>query len=162
MPFSNRALNKGFTLLEVVVTIVVLSIVTSAVMGVFIGTAQRSADPLIQQQALAIAEAYLEEIQLKAFNDPSLATDSGGAEAGETRATFDDIQDYNDPSIDGAVADQNGVAITELAGYTVTVTVAAGDLGAITQASGDAMRIDVSVNHPAIDPVLLSAFRVNY
>lgn len=162
MLFDGRAIIRGFTLLEVVVTIVVISIVATAVMGVFIGTAQRSADPLIQHQALAIGEAYLEEIQLKAFTDPSLAIDSGGAEAGETRATYDDIQDYNDPSIDGAVADQNGVAITALVGYTVTVSVAAASLGAITLASGDAMRIDVSVNHAAIDPVVLSAFRVNY
>ncbi len=166
----------GFTLLEVLVTIVVVGIAAAAILGVFTSTVSRSADPLIQQQAIAVAEAYLEEIQLKQFcHDspppmnapppqilPTCPSETGSAEGAETRAVFNDVQDYNDPSVDGVPADQNGVAIAGLANYQVTVTVAAAELGSINQSSGNALRIDVTVNHPAIDPITLSGFRTNY
>lgn len=155
---------QGFTLLEVLVTIVVIAISATALLGVYTSAVGRSADPVIQQQALAIAEAYLEEIQLKNFcEDPPLcASETGTAEAGETRSVYDDVQDYNDASVDGAVADQNGAAIAQLAAYTVSVAVSFADLDTITQASNNALRIDISVNHPAIDPISLSGFRSNY
>lgn len=154
-------LSKGFTLLEVLITIVVISVAATAIMGVYINTVKTSADPLIQQQALAIAEAYMEEIQLKSFADPTDA-ETGGAEAGEVRSTFDDVQDYDDPSVDGVVADQSGFAIGALANYSVAVDVSAATLDLITQASGNALRIDITVSHPAADPVVLSGFRTNY
>ena len=155
---------RGFTLLEVLVTIVVIAISATALLGVYSSTVGRSADPMIQQQALAIGEAYLEEIQLKNFceDPPACSSESGSSEAGETRSVFDDVQDYNDAAVDGAVADQNGTAIAQLAAYTVTVAVSFADLDTITQASNNALRIDVSVNHPAIDPITLSGFRSNY
>ena len=60
-------------------------------------------------------------------------------------------------------ADQFGVAIPELADYRVTVTISNQALaGPPAVPSGDSLRIDVSVDHPAITPVLLSAYRTNY
>jgi len=167
---------KAFTLLEVLITVMVIGIAASAIIGVFISTVKTSADPLIQQQAIAIAEAYMEEIQLKQFCEdaappmlnpppkaaPGCASESGGKEGAETRSTFNDVQDYDDPSVDGAVRDQNGAVIAGLSAYSVIVEVSAAALGSITQASANAMRIDVTVNHPAIDPITLSGFRTNY
>lgn len=159
--FHNNKCMNGFTLLEILITIIVIGIAASSIMAVYISTVKTSADPLIQHQAIAIAEAYMEEIQLKSFADPG-GIESGGAEAGEIRSTYDDVQDYDDPSIDGAVADQNGASIAGLGDYTVTVGVSAAALSLITQASGNAMRIDITVDHPAIDPITLSGFRANY
>lgn len=142
---------SAFTLIEILVTIVVISIAGTALMGVYTNLIARSADPIIQQQALAIAEAYMEEIRLKAFSDPN-----GGV---ETRPNYDDIQDYNGLP-DTVVRDQNGVAIASLSAYSVTVNVAGQSFAGLNAA--DSMRIDVVVNHPAIDPITLSGFRVNY
>lgn len=167
---------SAFTLLEVLITIIVIGIAATAIMGVFISTVKSSADPLIQHQAIAIAEAYMEEIQLKQFcNDPAppmlnpppkavpaCPTETGGIEGTETRATFNDVQDYDDPSVDGVVRDQNGTAIGALSQYSVNVNITAAALGSITLASGDALRIDISVGHPAINPISLSSFRTNY
>ena len=167
---------NGFTLLEVLVTLVVIGIAATSIMGVFISTVRTSADPLIQQQAIAIAEAYMEEIQSKKFCQdvsvpmtlpppqpiPACVTETGGAEAGESRSTFNDIQDYNDSSVDGTIKDQNDAVISGLAGYAIDVVVSAAELGGITQASGNAMRIDITVSHAAIDPISLSGFRANY
>ncbi len=151
----------GFTLIEVLVTVVVLAIAASAIMNVFISTVRSSADPLLQQQAVSIAAAYIEEIQSQHFADPVQA-ETGAAEAGETRATYDDVQDYNGLSDVGA-KDQNGNAINGLSDYTVDVSVSGATLsGASTIAATDAMRIDVTVTHPAIGPLKLSGFRTNY
>ena len=165
---------RGFTLLEVLVTIIVIAIAATAIMGVFTGTIRSSANPLIQQQAVAIAEAYMEEILLKQFcHDapqpmtvlpppflPPCTGESGGAEEG-ARADFNDVQDYD--GLTGPAADQNGNGITGLENYTVSVSVNAANFGtAILQGSGNAMRVDVTVSHAAIDDIQLSGFRANY
>ena len=152
---------SGFTLLEILVTIVVLGIAASAIMGVYISTIRTSADPMIQQQAVAIAEAYLEEIQLKAFADPTQA-ETGGSEAGETRSTYDDVQDYDGLNDVGA-RDQNNNAIAALAAFDVQVDVTGRALtGTNTVTAANSLRIDVTVDHAVIDPIVLSGFRTNY
>jgi len=151
----------GFTLLEVLITIVVIGIAATTIMGVFINTVSTSADPLIQQQSISIAQAYMEEIQSKNFADPTVA-ETGGAEAGESRASYDDIQDY-DGLTDVGARDQNDVAIAGLSAYSVSVVVSGQPLtGGSTIVATDSMRIDITVVHAAIDPILLSAFRTNY
>jgi len=153
--------NSGFTLIEILVTIVVLGIAATSIMSVFMSTVQTSADPLIQQQAVSIAEAYMEEIQSQHFADP-VAVETGGAEAGEIRATYNDVQDYAGLSDTGA-KNQNNVAIAGLADYDVDVAVTAQTLsGSTAIAAVDSRRIDITVSHPAIDPILLSGFRTNH
>ncbi len=151
----------AFTLIEVLITIVVLAIAASAIVNVYIHAVNSSADPLLQQQAIAIANAYMEEIQSQHFADPVVA-ETGGPEAGEVRATYNDVQDYNGLTDVGA-KDQNGNALPTLSAYTVTVKVSGHGLsGAATISAANALRIDITVTHPAIDPVVLSGYRSNY
>jgi len=154
--------SSGFTLLEVLITIVVLSIAATAIMGVFINLGKSSADPMIQQQATSIAEAYMEEILSKSFADPVVA-ETGGPEAGEVRSTYNDIQDY-DGLTDVGARNQNNQPIDGLSAYSVSVIVTGRTLtgSATTIPATDSMRIDISVSHPAISPVTLSGFRTNY
>lgn len=146
---------RAFTLIEILVTIVVIALAATALMSVFGNMVRGSADPLIQQQAITIAEAYMEEILRKEFADPAVA-ETGASEAGESRASFNDVQDYNDLP-DNQVRDQNNNAIAALAGYTVTVSVNGAVFSAV-----NTMRIDVTVTHPASGAISLSAFRANY
>ena len=148
----------GFTLIELLVTIVVIGVAAAALMGVFTSTIAGSADPAIQQQATTIAEAYVEEITLRAFDDPQ-GGESGTDEGEAGRADYDDVKDYRSLAA-GPAADQFGVPIPALAAYTVTVTITNTALGSVPAA--DSLRIDVSVDHPAIEPVQVSAFRTNY
>ena len=58
---------RGVTLVELIVFIVVVG---TAAMGVLLAidvAARSSADPMIQKQALAVAESLLEEVQLQPF-----------------------------------------------------------------------------------------------
>ncbi len=146
---------SAFTLIELLATIVVLAIAATALLSVFSGTVSKSADPVIRQQAITVAEAYMEEILRKAYQDPVVA-ETGAAEGGETRASFNDVQDYNSLP-DNQVRDQNNNPIAQLAAYSVTVAVNGAVFNGV-----NAMRVDVTVSHPAIDNIALSAYRTNY
>lgn len=61
---------RGMTLIELIVFIVVISLGLAGVLSVFSVTARSSADPLLAKQALAVADSMLEEILLKDFCDP--------------------------------------------------------------------------------------------
>ncbi len=148
----------AFTLIEIIVTLVVIAIAGVALVSVFTSTVRGSADPLIQQQATTIAEAYVEEILLRSFDDPQ-GGESGTDEGEAGRSEYDDVKDYRS-LVAGPAADQLGNPIPALANYTVTVSVSNNAFNGI--AAADALRIDVSVDHPAIDPILVSAYRTRY
>jgi len=161
-PRDKAALHRqsAFTLIEIIVTIVVIGISATALLSVFSSMIRGSADPLIQQQATTIAEAYMEEIMLRAFEDPQTA-ESGVAETGETRPNYDDVQDYNSLGTN-QVRDQNNNPVAALSAYGVTVLVEGDALNTITVPAGAAMRVDVTVTHPAIADILLSGYRTRY
>lgn len=142
----------GFTLIEIITTLVIIGIAATAILSVFSSTISSSANPMIQQQAISVAEAYMEEIMLKAFNDP----DGTG---GETRANFDDVLDYNGLTDVGA-RDQNDNPIASLADYTVTVSVTGSSLNGIP--ASEAFLITVNVTHTALGSIVLTAYRTDY
>ena len=142
---------RGATLIELVISIVVIAIAASAVLGVLSSTAGRSADAMVLSQAVAIAEAYLEEISLKAYVDPD------GVDGEAARPDFDDVDDYHG-LVDIGARDQFGAALAPLAQYTVTVTVAAST--ALAGVPGaDAERIDVRVTYPGNGSVALTGYK---
>lgn len=145
---------SGVTLVELVVAIVIIGVALTGVLVVFIRNTSASADPLIWHQATAIAEAYLEEALTKNFTDPD------GTNLGETRATYDDVLDYN--FTDVGARDQNGTPINGLGGYTVQVQAAPEALNGIP--GTDAIRVMVTVT-PAISAstvVVISGYHTNY
>jgi MSHA pilin protein MshD len=148
----------AFTLIEIIVTLVVIAIAATALMSVFSNMIRGSADPVVQQQATTVAEAYLEEILLRAFEDPQ-GGETGSDEGEAGRAEYDDVQDYRSLAVAPA-ADQFGNPIATLAAYTVRVSVTGDELNGVP--STDSLRIDVEVRHPAIAPILLSAYRTKY
>ena len=142
---------RGATLIELVISIVVIAIAASAVLGVMSTTLGRSADAMVLSQAVAIAESYLEEISLKSFDDPD-GIDGEGA-----RPAFDDVDDYNG-LVDNGARDQFGSALAPLTQYTVTVLVTPS--AALTGVPGaDAQRIDVHVTYPGNGAVALTGYK---
>ena len=74
----------GISLIELIVFIVIVGIAVAGVVGALSMATRASADPMIQKQALAIAEALLEEVQLQPFtycdpDDPQAATAQSAA-----------------------------------------------------------------------------------
>lgn len=70
MCIKRGAQQRGMTLIELIVFIVVVSVGLAGVLTVFSVTVRNSADPLVVKQALAVADSLLEEILLKDFCDP--------------------------------------------------------------------------------------------
>src|SRR5258706_13314579 len=94
----------GGPLIELVVAITVIGLAVSAVRAAMSAITSRSADAMVQQQALVIAEAYLEEVLQRPVVDPD------GVEPEAARGSFDDVDDYNGLSNSGA-RDQFNTAI---------------------------------------------------
>lgn len=146
---------RGLTLVELIVSMVIISIALGGVLMVMNFTTSHSADPMIQHQAVAIAEAYMEEIVLQPYNNPT------GGYSGTTRSLFDDIGDYDGLNDVGAT-NQNGDAIAGLENYTVSVVVAApasfGPAANVVQAR----KISVRVQRGADVDLFLTGYRVDY
>ncbi len=153
---------RGFTLVEMVIAIVIIGLAAGALYGALGNIAGHGADPMIAEQAEAIARAYLEEITAKAFVDPSLPS-SAPACAGpiEVRAQMNNICDYNGLD-DVGVHDQYGQAITALAAYEVQVSVTP-NYAWQGLPGGDVVRIDVTVTHrPSGQKTVTTALRTRY
>jgi len=157
---------RGFSLIEVIVFIMIVSTALAGVLSVMNLTTQRSADPLIRKQAIAVAESLLEEISLHDFNDP--VGGFSGASTQANRQSFDDIGDYNGFTLPSGIypVDDNVTPISGLTGYSAAVTVASADLGptgsVITAASNQARLITVTVTGPDGVSVVIAGYRTAY
>jgi MSHA pilin protein MshD len=161
---ANRC-QRGLTLIELIMFIVIVGVALAGVLTVLNHTTRHSADPLIRKQALAIAEAILEEVMLQPFTwcDPddtnaatatSAAACTGGAagannesrsplgpETGEARGTFDNVSDYQGLSTATNIA--GNATAPYIAPYTATVTIVEEALNGI--AATESLRITVTV-----------------
>ncbi|MBT5229989.1 MAG: hypothetical protein HOM11_06895 [Methylococcales bacterium] len=111
--------NKGSSLIEVVVAIVVVAVGVTGLFSVFTQTAKRSAEPVIINQALYIASAYLDEILQKDFTQS--ANPAG-------RANFNDVDDFNNINDNNGPLNQLGLVATlgtpfDASAFNITVAV---------------------------------------
>lgn len=171
---------RGLSLVELLIFIVVVGSALAGVLQVFLQSTRASADPMLRRQALSIAESLLEEVMLMPFtfcdgDDANVETatstagcasgaDAIGPEAGETRFTspqFDNVNDYHGYSMNGIV-DITNTAVPGLGAYSASVNVAAAALGTIAAASGDALRITVTVTGPGGTSITLDGYRTRH
>jgi MSHA pilin protein MshD len=152
----------GVTLIELTVSIMVIAIAVSGTLLLVSTATRHSADPMVERQALAIADAYLEEILLRAFYDPDLGVGGGSCPAAEaSRPLFDNVCDY-DGLDDSGARDQDGNAIAGLGAYRVRVNVdTTATLNTLSGAS-DVLRTDVRVTHPNQIDLSLSGYRARF
>lgn len=145
---------RGVTLVELVISIVIVAVAASAVLGLLAKTTGASADPMVRHQAAAIAEAYLEEILLKPIMDPD------GVDGEVNRAEFDDLDDY-DGLTDIGAHDQFGMPLASLDDYDIAVSVSPSSaLPAVPAA--DALRVDVTVVRAPDINFTVSGYRTRF
>ena len=177
----------GMTLIELIVFIVIVSVALVGVLTVLNITAKSSADPMVRKQALAIAEAVLEEVMLQPFtwcdpDDPNAATATGtaGCTAGyveasgpETIATvvetrlsattpFDNVNDYANLSLPSPILSSTGSFSAPL-GYSATVAVSSEALNGVGDATpaSASLRISVTVTKGG-ESIVLESYRTRY
>lgn len=145
---ARRKYQQGVTLVELILSMVIISIALIGILSVMNLTVAHSADPVVQHQAVAIAESYLEEILLQAYPHS----------ASTNRADFDDVSDYNYLA-DTLVRDQQGNQISDLAQYRVSVTVS----DPMTLTDGvKAKKISVNVSGPGVTSLTLTGYKAEY
>jgi MSHA pilin protein MshD len=154
--------SQGFTLVEMVITIVIVSVGLAGVLAAFFNTVRSSADPVINKQMLAVAEEMLEEILLKPFAVSGAAPPNAAVNCGvpgAIRAAFDDVSDYQNYQTNG-ICDIDGVAVPGLATYNVRVVIdPAASLG--TLGAGSVKKVTVSVSRNA-ETISLVGWRTHY
>ena len=133
---------RGVTLVELIVAIVVIAMAGSALIGTLSYLAGSSATTLRQAQAQAIADAYLAEITGKSFADPD------GVNGEANRALFDNVGDYA------------GFTGAEPGNFQVSVNVAAGTLAGIP--ANAAWRVDVTVAYDTDGSAIATGYRTNH
>jgi MSHA pilin protein MshD len=175
----------GFTLIELVIAIAILAIGASALVVLINSATRHSLDPLVRQQANAIAQSYLEEALLSPFCDPDISTNcpaactvspcgsasctslemSGGV---PDRPNFDDICDYNSINDTSGPVDRDGNPLSPsiLGSYNVRVNVVdtGVTLNGLNSNNGQVVRVDVIVTNDNLRDlnVMLSAYKANY
>lgn len=132
---SNKRM-AGVTLVELIIAIAIVGMALAGLVAVYNRANIASADPVVQQQMIAIGETMMEEIMLKPFKPEN-------NQAG--RANFNDVQDYAGYASTG-IRDATDAAVPGLEDYGVAVAVGPTALAGIA-ANGDALRIDVTVTY---------------
>lgn len=153
----------GFSLVEVVLFIVVVSVALVVVLKAFEVANRGSADPVLRRQSLAIAQALLEEIGHRPFGSAATDDPGQGGFAGPytaaNRHLFDDVDDYDGLSLNG-ITTLGNVALAGLENYRAGVAVVPAAFGAVPATAG--YRITVSVTDPAGNSLALDAYRADY
>lgn len=163
---NSGCLQEGATLVELVMTIVIISVAIAGVVGAFSVITGRSADPLNQTRAVALSQLYMDEILSRNYDENTppggFPKHEGCSITGETdRKLYNDVDDYD--GIDNeepANADGDSLG-TAYSAFRVSVTVScAGD--EVGLAVADAKRIDITITDPSNQTYLFTAYRANF
>jgi MSHA pilin protein MshD len=165
----------GFTLIEAIISMVIVSIAAIALAGAMGLAFKHSADGLLDSKSQQLAMAYVEEIRGKRFAEvtplggvppcSSIGTPCGAlGPDGETRALFDDVDDYHGvadapprDSEDQVVPGFNSFAVAVDVFYATAAQVAAWGLDhasdakvvtvTVTSADGQARRYPIVIGN---------------
>jgi MSHA pilin protein MshD len=166
MSIKLRRRQRGLTMIELVLFLVIIGVALAGILAVMNFTTQRSADPVRRKQALMIAEALLEEVELARFSycdiaDPRAGDDDAttgvqsgadcasaatrenwGAEAGNARP-FDNVNDYVNAPNTPVEAFTAGGTLNDangnplpLSGFTASLTIQPDAIGARAGTAG--------------------------
>ena len=169
--------NRGFTLIEIVITIVLLGAMMAGMTVMFAKNVENSHRPYLRQRALAVANAFMEEIQRKRWDEntpigggcvltgtghcttPGAIAEAGmGTEEG-ARADYDDVDDYDAITNQTPPQDSTGAAMPGYTGFSVSVTVTQPAWNGVPAA--DVKLITVDVTSSSNETVTLKSYRLN-
>lgn len=146
--FVQTCFQKGVSLIEMIVFIIVVGIASSALFATYNYSLMHNTDPLIQVRALELAQAKLDEVLALKYDAntptggiPACNTPAGVACNNSTDSNVNDVDDFN------------GVSDTPYAGYNRSV---------IVSTSNDLKLITVSVTAPKNFSVTLAAYKANF
>lgn len=172
-------LASGFTLIELIVGIVVLSISLSVISTLIAPTEQKSADQILQVKAAELGQSLLNDITSRAFDEnsdmaggrlrcgeislgalPCTLVGGFGPDAGETsRDKYDDVDDFNNYT---AKFNANNQALASgYSNFIIKVTVEH-DGVSLDLVNEDAKKITVSVTTPLGTEIVFATHKANF
>lgn len=161
-------LQNGATLVELIMTIVIISVAIAGVVGAFALITGRSADPLNQTRAIELAQLYMDEIITRKYdhNAPqggvprySGPCNISAEEGAGNRGQFNDVDDYHG-LVNSPPADAQG-PLDGYNGFSVEVNVSC-DAGGVDLPSGQAKRIDLTITAPGDQAFSFTAYKANF
>lgn len=197
MRVRQAQVTRGFTLVELIVGILVFAVALLALANVFLPQVRKGIDPIWQARAVTLAQSLTNEIRAKSFDEntpvartgglcggPLACTQSGnfGPDAGENRASFDDVDDFDGLVLQGSdIANSLGIntsfgGVDVYAGFIASVSVVYDDnqdgindddldqdnvldTGTL---QGNRKLIQITIQTPANESIVFSMFRTNY
>lgn len=173
---SARSCQTGFTLIETIVVIVLVGAMMAGMTALFMNNVGNSHRPYLRQKALSVANAFMDEIQRKRWNEASPlgggcvntgVSCPGGQAAvaigtdGAARDSFDDIDDYHGLN-QSPPQDSSATNMPDHSGFTVNVSVVQPAASWNGVPAADVRLITVSVTSPGNETISLMAYRVNF
>ena len=186
---TSSAKTKGFTLIEIIIGIVVLSISFSVITSLISPVLRQNADQLHMIRAAELGQSMLNEIHQKAFDENSdhaggrnrcgenstvctanvdLGCDGDERVGGQcSRQLFDDVDDYHNLNLTSSMEDSEGNERPLYTGYTLDVTVGNdSNYNGVTNELNDnnqtAKLITVEVTTPMGQTITFSTYRTNF
>ena len=173
---AGRIRQTGVTLVELVISIILLSIAMVALMNAFSVSMLNSADPLWRNKTLKLAQLYLDEILAKNYDHTtpvggmpyvvSPDCSSLGPDGSESRATYNDVDDYH--GLSGTPVSLIAALDSTYANYQVSVAVECkGDQVDAVNASNvvsstQAKKITVTITPPGQSAIPFSVYKGNF
>lgn len=170
-----RQCQTGFTLIETIIVIVLVGAMMAGMTTLFMNNVGNSHRPYLRQKALSVANAFMDEIQRKRWNE---ATPLGGGcvntgascpagpavvavgTDGDGRDNFDDIDDYHGLN-QSPPQDSSATNMPDYSGYTVSVSVVQPAASWNGVPAADVRLITVNVTSPSNETIAISSYRVN-
>jgi MSHA pilin protein MshD len=138
---------RGFTLIELIIFIVVVSAGLAGILSVMNTVVKSSADPMVRKQAMAMADSILEEVLLKSYADPD------GTNTGETgRSNWDNVDDFNG---------KTNADFTDLPAGLVSYVIGIVVVDDATTLGLAAKKVTVTITHGA-DVLSMTGYRTSY
>lgn len=163
---SKRRDQRGLTLIELIIFIVIVSVGLVGILLVINTVVKSSADPMVRKQSIAMADAVLEEVLMKAYQNPA----TGGYDttipancATPDRLLFDDVSDY--ACFDGSTTAKRILGSQMIASATGPLPDtfwARVEVSAATVSGVSMRRVTVTVTDPSGATYALSGYRGNY
>jgi MSHA pilin protein MshD len=154
------------TLIELIIFIVIVTTAVAGILSVMNVTVKSSADPMIRKQAMAIAEAVLDEVLARNFDNPPLVDFTESSATCENRALYDDVSDFHcfnaasTNRINGS-ATLGSSSISTLSAYAASVDVDA-TIAALGLTGGTQVKTVTVVVTGNNESITLKGYRTNY